>query len=70
MGRERTSGMAHVETQRGGDHNPCYTPTKIAMVTGRIGCMEMAAVSSLHDVLHATVLQIIGMATQGKGKHL
>ena len=33
------------------------------MATGGSGCMEMAVVSSLHDVLHATVFQIIGMAT-------
>ena len=70
MGMERTSGMAHVETQRGGDHNPCYIPTKIGMVTGGSGSMEMAAVSSLHDILHSTVFQIIGIATQGKGKYL
>ena len=55
MVKENTSRMAHVHTQRGGDHNPCYTPTKIGMVTGGNGCMEMAVVSSVHDVLYATV---------------
>ena len=55
MVKENTSRMAHVHTQRGGDHNPCYTPTKIGMVTGGSGCMEMAVVSSVHDVLYATV---------------
>ena len=45
-------------------------PTKMSMVTGGSGSMEMAAVSSLHDELHATVFQIIGIATQGKDKHL
>ena len=42
----------------------------MGMVTGRSGSMEMAAVSSLHDLLHITVFHIIGMATQGKGKNL
>ena len=44
--------MAHVHNQRGGDHNPCYIPSKIGMVTGGSGCMEMAAVSSLHDIFY------------------
>ena len=30
----------------------------------------MATARSLYDVLYATLFQIIGMATQGKGKHL
>ena len=55
MVKENTSRMAHMHNQRGGGHNPCYTPTKIDMVTGDSGCMEMAVGSSLHDVLYATV---------------
>ena len=35
-------------------------------VTGGSVSMEMAAVGSLHDVLHATVFQIISIATYGK----
>ena len=70
MMREDTSDIACADTQQSGDHNPCYIPTKIGMVTGGSGSMEMAAVSSLHDILHSTVFQIIGIATQGKGKYL
>ena len=68
MARANTSHMTWMHTQPGGDHNPCYTSTKMGMVTGRSGSMEMAAVSSLHDLLHITVFHIIGMATQGKAK--
>ena len=50
MMREDTSDIACVDIQQSGDHNPCYIPTKIGMVTGGSGSMEMAAVSSLHDV--------------------
>ena len=59
--------MDCVHTQQGGDHNPYYTLTKIGMVTGGTRGMEMAAVRSLHEVLHATVFQIIGIATHGEG---
>ena len=46
-------------------------PTHIGMVTaGDSGSMVMAMVSSLHDVLHASVFHIIGKATHGNGKHL
>ena len=50
--------------------SPTTTTTKMGMVTEGSGSMEMAVMRSLHEVLHATVFQIIGMATQGKGRHL
>ena len=55
--------MACVDTQRSGDRNPSYTPTKIGIVTECTGGMEIAAVSSLHDAT-------IGIVSQHKGKHL
>ena len=55
--------MACVDTQRSEDRNSSYTPTKIGIVTGGGGSMEMAAVSSLHDAA-------IGIVTQHKDKHL
>ena len=39
-------------------------------VTGGSVSMEMAVVRSLHDVLHAIVFQIIGIAIHGKGEHV
>ena len=45
-------------------------PPKTDMITGGSGSMDMSAVCSLHDVLHATVFQIIGIATQDKSKYL
>ena len=39
----------------------------MGMITGGTRGMEMAAVRSLHDVLYATVFQIIGIATHGEG---
>ena len=62
--------MACAYSQQGGDRNPYYTSTKRGIVTWGTGGMEMAAVSSLHDVLHVTVFQIIGIATHSKGKHV
>ena len=41
----------------------------MGMITGGSVSMEMATVSSLHDVLHTTVFQIIDIATYGKGEH-
>ena len=67
---KKTSCMARVNTQQSGNSNLSYTSTKIGMVTGGSGCMEIFAVSSLHDILHAAVLQIISKATRGKSKHL
>ena len=67
--RSNTSDMAYMYTQRGGDHNPCYTLTKIGMVTGGIASVEIGAVRSLHDLVHATVFQIIVMVTQNKSTH-
>ena len=40
------------------------------MVTGGTGGMEMAAVRSLHDVMHATVFQIIGISTFNNEEHV
>ena len=62
--------MAHIHTQLGVDHNPCYTPTKIGAVTGVSGSMEIAAVRSINAVLYAAVFQIICMIIQGKEKYL
>ena len=62
--------MACIHTQQGGDHNPCYPRTKIGIVIGGSGSIEMTAVRSLHDVLHAMVFQIIGIATHGKREHV
>ena len=41
----------------------------MGMVTGGSVSMEMDAVGSLHEVLHTTVFQSIGIATYGKGEH-
>ena len=38
------SDMAHMPTQRGVDHGPCYTPTKIGTVTGGNGSKDKGAV--------------------------
>ena len=67
--KANTSHMACMHKQRGGDNNSCYPRTKMGKVTGGSVSMEMAAVGSLHDVLHATVFQIIGIATYSKGEH-
>ena len=40
------------------------------IVTGDIGNIKIAQVYSLHDVCRITLFQIIGMAMEGKGKHL
>ena len=58
--------MAHIRSQHGVGHNPCYTHNKIGAITGGSGSMEMAAVHSVHVVLHAAVFQIIDIPTQGK----
>ena len=55
--------MTCMHTQRGADHNPCYTPNKVGTVTGGTGSMGIAMVRSIHDVLYASVYQIIGMTT-------
>ena len=68
--RGNTSDMNYMHAQWGGDHNPCYISNKKGVVTGGSGSMEMAAVHLLHDIFHSKVFQIIGIATQGKGKHL
>ena len=34
------------------------------------GSMVIVAVRSLHYILHATVFHIIGVATEGQGKHM
>ena len=61
--------MACMHIQWGGDHDPCYACTKMGMVTGGSVNMEIAAVSSLHDMLHTTVFQTVGIATYCKGEH-
>ena len=38
--RENTSAVADVDAKQGGDHNPCYTPSKIGMVSGGGDIME------------------------------
>ena len=63
MAKAITSHMAYMYTKRGNSHNPCYKPTKMGTDTGHSGSMEIAAVSSLHDIFHATVFHIIGMPT-------
>ena len=68
--RANTSHMARMHTQWVGGHNPCYRPTKMGTVTGRSCSRELAAVRSLHDILHVILFHIIGVATQDKGKHL
>ena len=68
MAKANTSHMACMHSQRGGDHNPCYPCTKMGKVTGGSVSMKMAVVRSLHDVLHATVFQIIGIATHDREK--
>ena len=61
-----------MRNQQGVDHNPCYTHTKIGIVTGG-GC-SMANGHSAFMVwhMHAAVIHIIiiGMTTYGKNKHL
>ena len=66
MASKNTSDTDRMHTLWGRNHNPCYIPIKMNMVTGGSGSMEIAAMRSLHDVLHATVIKIIGIATQGK----
>ena len=68
--RANTSHMACMDAQRGGDQNPYETPRQISMVTGFFGGIEISTMRSLHDVLHATVFQIIDMATQLQGNHI
>ena len=45
-------------------------PPKRGMIAGGSGSMEMTVVISLHNALHITVFQIIGIATHDKGKYL
>ena len=61
--------MTHMHTQWGVDHNPCYTPTTICIVTEGSGSMEMATVHSINTVFHAAVFHIIGIPTQVKKKY-
>ena len=63
MAKAITSHMAYMYSKRGNSHNPCYKPTKMGTVTDHSGSMEIAAVSSLHDIFHATVFHIICMPT-------
>ena len=58
--------MAGMLTQRGVDHHPCYTSSKIGTVTGRNGSMETAALHLVNVILHALVFQIIVMTKQDK----
>ena len=62
--------MACAYSQQGGDHNPYYISIKMGIVTWGTGGMYMAAMSSLHDVLHVTVFQIIGTTTHDEGGHV
>ena len=66
--RVNTSDMACVHLQQGGYHNTCSIPTKMGMISESSGSIEMALLCLLHDVLHATVFWIIGIATQEEGK--
>ena len=70
-GKGDHSNMACIHIQRGGDSSSYYTPTQIYIWSvGGSSSIEMASVSTLHDVLHTTVFQIIGTDTHSKGKYL
>ena len=71
LARAHTSDMACVDNQQGGDHNPDspHHQNRYVVIWGS-GSMEMARVRSLHDIFHSKVIQIIVIATQGKGAHL
>ena len=70
-GKSDHSNMDYIHLQRGGDSSSYYTPTQIYIWSvGGSSSIEMALVSSLHDVLHTTVFQLIGTDTHSKGKYL
>ena len=60
--------MEHIHTQQGVGSNPYFTTTKIGIVTGGNGNMEMATVCLSNAVLHVAVFQINGITIERKGK--